>query len=86
MRTLGRAGVSLYLGPLDEANTVLALDQVPGVLMEIAVVDKEVLPDKGGGAFDTWEDPQHCLTYLEVGQIGRNCLRMEDFQKLTNHR
>ena len=86
MRTLGRGGVSLYLGPLDEANTVLALDQVLGVLMETAVVDKEVLSDKGGGAFDTCEDPQHCLTYLEVGQIGRTGLRMEDFQKLTNHR
>ena len=67
MRTLGRSGVSLYLGPLNEGHTVLALDQIPGVLMETAVVDKEVLSHKGGWAEDTFEDRQHCLTYLEVG-------------------
>ena len=84
MRTLGRSGVILYLGPVDEANTVLTLNQIPGVLMKTAVVYKEVFSEEGSSAEDTFEDPHHGLTNLEVGTLGGTHLRMDHFHKLRN--
>ena len=86
MWTVGRSGVSFYLRPLNEAITVLTLDQITGVLMETAVVDKEVFFQERSWTEDTFENLQRRLTNLQVIQAGRARLRMKDFQKLRNHR